>query len=94
METITICVTEEDIKNGKRRSAALCPISLAARRAFFTNKLTTYMTLKLYDDNRKSIAEYELPARARRFVIDYDAERRVYPFTFTISGQNPREVPS
>lgn len=76
---MVIKVTQADIDSGIPRSGCTCPIALAVKR--------THPDLTLIGVSPHSIAStceiYVLPAVARNFIYDFDAERQVEPFTFS-----------
>ena len=75
---IQICVTEEDIKKGLRRSRCRCPIALATQRAL--KRMTVVSPLGIYtsDDSYRHTGETLV------FMSKFDQGMPVEPFTFSL----------
>lgn len=79
MRTVTIEVTEEDIKNGKPMSSCLCPLALAISRCAQVPRV--FVFCRQFEINwHKS----DLPSSAWHFYYDFDAGRKVKPFKFEL----------
>lgn len=80
---ITITVTEEDIKNGKRHNSHKCPIALACLR---TINMTWF---DLYDKLQTKSFEVAdvFPGKTGIFMTLFDAGEPVEPFTFEIPDE-------
>jgi hypothetical protein len=87
MSKHTITVTQEDINDGKAGNCTLCPIALAAKRAFpdiFPVVGGYYLVL----DSAPGTEDGELvdlPYEARQFVQSFDFGRPVEPFSFKVT---------
>lgn len=68
---ITIHVTKDDIKNGKRRICGYCPIALAIKRAIAPDYNFSVMVMnESVDINNNTTVK--LPKRAQEFISMYD----------------------
>lgn len=74
-----ITVTKGDIRLGRKRDAGKCPVARAARRTMRSNKLTVDGVLIWSDNNY-----VRLPAKAIKFILDFDSRKTVKPFSFTV----------
>lgn len=82
----TISVTQADIDAGKAGDCGLCPIALAAKRAF-PDKFPAVSAYNLYLDSEPGKDDGEaipLPVRATEFVVDFDRGHPVGPVEFTV----------
>jgi hypothetical protein len=73
-------VTQDDILRGERNDPDRCPIARALYR-------TTGIHFEVEEDCirlRPANVTWGLPCPARRFVVDFDAQRPVQPFGFQI----------
>lgn len=75
---IEIHVTQEDIDHGRKGSCVNCPIARAAYRA-----LRGWVEVHQFELNHMGKL-YELPPLAIEFILDFDSDCRVEPFTFTL----------
>lgn len=84
---MVISVTEHDIKMGYPGWPGMCPIALAAKRAFKTDYLTV-MSGSIYVEAGYPGApgEYKLPDEAVYFIGKFDSGLVVEPFTFEFPG--------
>jgi hypothetical protein len=82
-----IQVTAEDIREARERVekarldgtsnlSEVCPIALAAARAFGVEK--TFVSTEIFVDHRR----FSLPLEASHFMRDFDGGWTVYPFEF------------
>lgn len=74
-------VTQADISNGMKCSENYCPIALAARRYSWLLSTKPYVNngyMRL--DNRC----YNLPQVAKDFIINFDHNMPVKPFSFEV----------
>ena len=76
----TITVTLEDIAKGERGSACSCPIALAIKRA--TNQ-RCHVSPTLFCFER-DLYDKPLPRVAGQFVIAFDGNKPVEPFSFEL----------
>lgn len=87
-KTITIHITEEDIKNGTRDNVTSCPVALAFKRRLpeFKVRATTY-AVYLYevDEFDKWDTFYEAPQEVTDFMRSFDKGEKVYPFDVTLT---------
>ena len=74
-----IHVTKKDIGLGITNDTTCCPVARALKRRFDTNLVSV-------GDSRATIRRkgYPLPESASQFVRDFDARKRVRPFSFTL----------
>lgn len=79
-EKITVEVTAEDIAKGEPGDGCKCPIAIAVRRATGLNDVSIRPIAQSRIGNRYVY----LPDPAKRFVLDFDEEQPVQPFTFEI----------
>lgn len=85
---ITISITEQHIKNGKRFSPRNCPIYLSFKEAFHNTKweiisvagIVCYRCRKDPDLNHT----YLLPKHIKKWMHDFDGDRDVNPVSFQI----------
>jgi len=83
MKTIKIQVTQKDIDNGKPRDMGYCPIAMAIHRCRFRKAEVDNSVIHLhgyYSDEDP----LPMPQTAKRFVKQFDAEKPVRPFTFSL----------
>lgn len=83
-DSITINVTQDDIKNGRRNSPYLCPIALSLKRE---TQNSTYITVgaKYAILDFKQVGQvYRLPFDARLFISHFDNGLSVVPQSFTL----------
>ena len=71
-----ICVTRRDIKEGTRKWLSRCPIALAAKRAFGTNRVSVSDHIVI---NGKF---YTASPKVLLFIDNFDRGRVVEPFSF------------
>lgn len=84
-ETKTITVTQENIDNGVRRRAFLCPFALAAKRAFpeaVEAGIGWYLSVKL---GPSKFQYWDLSEEARAAILQYDTGGPMQPGTYEIS---------
>lgn len=75
-----ITVTAEDIKEGHRGNACLCPIALAMIRATKDEwAVGTFSVRRRYQ--RRAFA---LPKRVMAWIFRFDIGKEVKPFSFTL----------
>ncbi len=83
---MTIHVTEQHIKNGRKGGAGDCPISLALSAAMFRVERSG----RIVTVGRKSWTPKDgktfklLPQNARDFIADLDGGKPVKPFSFEV----------
>lgn len=98
-KTLTVEVTEDDIKNGIPQKACKCPIALAICRQLGYQPDDNYVDVAkqaihvLEKDaepitfgsgfRAKPLTQYHLPVNAQDFVERFDDYEDVYPFSFT-----------
>lgn len=96
---LTIDVTENDIRMGRKENEAHCPVARAAKRALREKKVKGY-TVTVPDPNYILLDDAKgwegirvpLPAKAQKFISTFDTEgkKAVKPFTFTINVKEIR----
>lgn len=84
-QTICISVTQEDIKGGRPRRAAACPVALALQRElqclFHLDKVKAWAS----EDSLCIIDSHiDAPLIVRNFVARFDEQKRVKPFSFEL----------
>lgn len=88
-QSITVNVRQHDINEGRRSSCSDCPVARAFSRAInraYYNKSTAGVPVicdvtALHSNETGSVAT---PKEAMAFMLDFDHERPVSPFSFTI----------
>jgi len=81
MKPITVRVTKDDIKNGKREDPKSCPIARAVRRRLghrFVRAAHGFLAVK---DGRGAMLYYDAPSSYRDFIDRFDGGKFVRPFT-------------
>ena len=78
---MNISVTQADIRNGQRRECAACPIARAIRRKLHKLVKVGCWSASLWRDGEMTHMG-ELPKTAIQFIVDFDNDRLVKPFTF------------
>lgn len=80
---IIVEVTEQDIKDGARGDCYYCPIALAVQRALNhppkVHVIISYVHVVMEDLSMKT---YSLPQVATDFIVDFDHDFKISPFTF------------
>lgn len=81
-----IRVTRKHIENGEREMTAYCPVALAMVSAGFkgVGVHNDHVEVITKGGRYPTVEYYELPKKVQRFVLDYDMERPVKPFTFSL----------
>jgi hypothetical protein len=84
---ILVRVEELDIRAGRRENCEGCPLALAIHRALGYPVYVAGEDVGECTGDPKVLGSRlaVLPARARRFVKDFDAGRKVRPFEFRLS---------
>lgn len=87
-KSVTIIVTAQDIKKGEKKSCSHCPIARAGQRVIKKNVTVGDADLG-YDDY-----EARLPQKAIKFIMDFDRNIPVKPFSFkiTLKKYKPRKI--
>lgn len=86
---IKIEVTQQDIDIGVKADCNLCPIALAATRAYGTPVMAA--SFHLYDSETGAYSL--MPLEARNFIIQFDGDWAIYPFSFTMPAVEDWEGP-
>ena len=81
MKTITVEVTQEDIKKGRACDGTYCPIALALKRKIKRPCLVGVKDIDIY--NPKSKYTLHVP-QIKLFVGNFDHGNKVEPFTFEL----------
>lgn len=81
-QTLTVEVTEQDIKQGNPGKEKSCAIALAMRRAVGSKRITVDMSARVRDDADHTVATYGLTDRAFRFMKRFDKGEPVSPTRF------------
>lgn len=83
-EVFKVKVTAEDIENGVRGHAHMCPIAESLRRTGYIDPAVSSDFMYLTRNGVRYSGD--LPAKARKFVGDFDnkLDQFVKPFEFTI----------
>lgn len=74
-----ITITEEDIKKGKHRSCSSCPTALALQRTLGHKRVSVLCTKV-----RVNTDWYPLPNEVQDFIIRFEKELPVEPFSFEL----------
>ena len=77
-----IKVTVDDISGGYRENCLLCPIARAINRRLDTDDVAVAVTPHYI---RVGGNKVDIPERARRFVVAFDKNRDVSPFSFDLT---------
>lgn len=75
---IQISVTENDIRNGRRRDRCDCPIARAVRRTL--NNMAVVTAAGIFTSD----AKYRHTDASMEFMLDFDQGFDVQPFTFEL----------
>ena len=78
-----IKVTKNDIKNGLRKSCCKCPVALALKRQTEYKKI--FIGAWFFDLDGKIVS---VPESVRNFIVKFDREFDVEPFSFTLKLTN------
>lgn len=76
---IEVSVKKKDIKNGTPGDPNSCAIALAAQRKFKTDDVAVLENTMEVEDR-----VFVLPKRAQNFIIKFDDELPVEPFSFKV----------
>ena len=76
---VTVNVTEENIRNGRRLQGSSCPVALALQDMGFKEPL---VDSRIFWFSKQPNAIIKLSRRAQRFIADFDSYRGVAPFSF------------
>jgi len=79
--TITINVTQRDIKRGKPFSGRECPVALALLRHFRDIDVGVY-SCSVFHEYKWLLVKF--PPKASKFILDFDANKHVEPFHFNL----------
>lgn len=94
--TVTLNVTKDDIKNGKRGDGNFCPIALALKREF-PNAIKMSVGTWLIVRSPGSICEARPSVQAVLFMRDFDKGRRFFsrakPFTEEVTFDCVTTIP-
>lgn len=80
MRTITVCVTQEHINNGRRGLVSCCPIALALRDRIDSCLIEVGQNAVLLNDSSLLL----LPPSAFYFIHAFDKGTPVKPFNFEL----------
>ena len=100
---VTVDLDQQHIDAGNRAAACglslecNCPVSHALAEAGFRNPKVKFDTFTAGDVTSFASSEgkrrqYKLPAAACSFIVDFDDNRHVEPFSFEIDTDNYAEV--
>lgn len=81
---MTIEITGDDIKNGKRVSCRECPIALALRREIGASFVSVGMEEIECSGSEFGSLRWMTPAPARKFIDRFDLGRPVKPFVLEL----------
>ena len=85
MKRIRIKVTAGDIKRGVKGDGECCPVALATKRC--ARVLDVHVSPNHFDIGKWTSPDSfcgDTPTAVRNFVSDFDAGKKVKPFSFTI----------
>ncbi|QGJ92041.1 hypothetical protein SEA_KEELAN_77 [Gordonia phage Keelan] len=80
-------VTQEDIELGVRGRSHLCPISRAIQRKRGVKSASTTPWITNVVRPGRGLSTYQLPKVASEFVLAFDTNKPVEPFTFVTKLQ-------
>jgi len=83
--SITINVTQRDIKQGERASCNKCPVALALSRHFRGIDVGVYSCSVFHEYKWLWV---RFPPKASKFILDFDANKHVEPFNFNLKLVN------
>lgn len=86
MTPITISVTEEDIRIGIVGSCAFCPVASAMDRAGLPEPSASYEFLSWEKEDARAMIN--TPSRVCNWMIDFDEDLPVSPFTFELRDES------
>lgn len=79
-----VFVTQEHIKAGIRSSYVDCPISLAIKSAIHNCSVSSdYAVIQILKNGH--ITKYRVPPEVYSFILDFDSELEVKPFSFKLT---------
>lgn len=76
---MTIEVKAKHIQNGRKFECDRCPVALAVKEA--SGDMAARATLDFLEFNKRT---YTIPEKVREWIMDFDGEEKVQPFTFEI----------
>lgn len=81
---VTINVTQEDIDHGEKGNCSRCPVALAASRVLYH---PTIWPCGIWFGRPCSMNRCSVPTppEVTKFVSDFDSDRPVEPFSFTLT---------
>ena len=82
-----IKVTQDDIDNGIKEDNCFCPIALAITRQLNREVSVCTRWIYIYGDHNIGWVydhQYDTPLIVRRFIDDFDFDRKVEPFEFEL----------
>lgn len=77
-----VSVSQEDIAGGMPGSVFSCPVALAIKRAVPEADEVIVAVSKAYAHVGDCLVSYRLPLDVQGFIISFDMEHPVQPFTF------------
>lgn len=81
---ITIRVTMDDILSGSKCSPLACPIARALKRSGFPAAVGARWVRPVECIDRADRVKIALPTKAERFILNFDTEGSVAPFSFKL----------
>ncbi len=85
LTVVTVNVTADDIKAGKRKKIDRCAVALAAKRAFKEARWAIGDEIVYAPTGCDRLAATPLPPSAQKFIKAFDERRVVKPFAFEVS---------
>ena len=76
-------VTQDLIDKGEAKDCSSCPVALAILVATGAQAVEVYATGGFLATRRRG-TEFVMPVEARQFIVDFDAGKRVAPFSFDL----------
>ena len=78
---IGVIVRQRHIDRGRCRSPKSCPIALAMKEQLGTDQVAVFA-----DGVRVGLQKYQIPFKARRFILDFDSGLPVDPLAFLMDA--------
>lgn len=82
----TIHITKKDIKEGMPSGVHSCPIALAVKRVTKAKYVAVADCQVGVSYNGKKCTVSDLPVKANKFIIAFDRNKKVKPFSFILKG--------
>lgn len=78
-------VIQEDIDRGVPKSCTDCPVALAMQRTHASHSVSvSYRYAQISNPKQNHFQATELPGDVKQWIRDFDQNKAVKPFTFTL----------